>query len=171
MKNASCFPLALAAMLIPVSWTWAAELDWHTYTSAAGQFSVEFPGEVTLKPGTTVQAVCTLRDPLLDLRASYTDRPFRDANAAEAFRELDRIRTAGCEQAGVTPQHVQKFTFAGRPACVFDFTQQAGEARVYFRQWFILDGARFYQLQYMYAAGDPQQDAGEHFFRSFRITR
>jgi hypothetical protein len=149
----------------------AAELEWQSYTSPAGRFKVEFPGEATVSQGVTIQTGCFRKDLVADFRVSYNDRPARDPSAEDSFRELDRIRALGCEQIGVAAEHVQKFTWSGRPACVFDFVHAKGGMRFYTRQWFIIDGARFYQLQYLYLANSPQQEAGEHFYHSFQITR
>jgi hypothetical protein len=106
-----------------------------------------------------------------DFRITYTDRVAADADADAAYAELERIRKATAEEQKIEPQNVVKFMSGPYPSMVFNFTMDAGDTKARYRVWYLIDGKRFYQISYGYPADTPLQDAGEMFFKSFKINR
>lgn len=147
----------------------AADLEWKPYTSSGGRFTAEFPGQVEVERNGSIWTVCWLTDLKTELRVGYRDYdrpPFRSADAA--FREFARLAAEHENR-----RNVQNFMLGTRPACVFDFDSQVGTttAWLHFRFMYVMDGTRIYHVAYAYVRDFPQQEVGEHFFRSFRITR
>lgn len=148
------------------------EVQWKSFTSAAGRFTAKFPGEVKVeeKPN----AVHTHASPQgvdADFRIAYTDRAMGDANLEAAFKEIRRIRKKTCEAQGIEPVNELDFLAGDLPACQFEFTKEIGETKAFYRMRFILAGKRFYQVLYGYPTDKPMKAEGELFYKSFKITK
>jgi hypothetical protein len=173
MKNKR-FVSLFTGMIFLVGIPCAMAVDWQTFTSQAGGFSILMPGTPTLHQSAEKSFVGTIGVNLFELTSSkgqysveYSDLPGIAVDLGGHKTILDKAKEAFIKDNGVMEMSFTDIAFHGHPGKALNF--QVKDSGAIGKAYFYLIKKRLYVLAASHAptAGKPQNI--QQFLNSFQL--